>query len=73
LIDLTAVADADLVPYLEAVGAGAAAPYLRARSQRVLAARDTGRLPEGARVLPLEYGVRSEHQVGFVLVAAWAF
>jgi hypothetical protein len=73
MIDLTAVRDADLVSYLESVGAGAAAPLLRARSQRVLAVRDAGRLPPGARVLPAEYGIRSEHQLGFVLAGAWAF
>jgi hypothetical protein len=71
LIDLTAVPDAELVPYLESVGAGAAAPLLRSRSQRILAARNAGSLPEDARVLPAEYGIRSEHQVGFVLLAAW--
>ena len=73
LIDLTAVPDTDLVPYLESVGAGAAAALLQSRSQRVLAVRDAGRLPAGARVLPTEYGIRSEHQLGFVLLAAWVF
>jgi hypothetical protein len=73
LIDLTAVADADLVSYLESVGAGASAPLVRSHSQRILAARNTGVLPAGARVLPTEYGIRSEHQLGFVLVAVWVF
>jgi hypothetical protein len=73
LIDLTAVSDADLVPYLESVGVGAAAPLLRSRSQRILAVGSAGRLPAGARVLPAEYGIRSEHQLGFVLLVAWVF
>ena len=73
MIDLTAVPDADLVSYLESVGAGASAPLLRSRSQRILAVRNAGQLPPDARVLPAEYGIRSEHQLGFVLVAAWVF
>lgn len=73
LIDLTTVADADLVSYLNTIGAGAAAPLLRSRTQRVLAVRNPGRLPAGARVLPDEYGIRSEHQLGFVLMAGWVF
>jgi hypothetical protein len=73
LIDLTAVPDAELVSYLESVGAGAAAPLLRSRTQRVLAVRDVGRLPADARALPMEYAVRSEHQVGVVMALAWVF
>lgn len=74
LIDLTAVSEADLVSYLESVGAGAGAGHVRPRSQRVLALRGSGgRLPAGARILPAEYGIRSEHQLGFVLMAAWVF
>jgi hypothetical protein len=73
LIDLTAVSDTDLVPYLESVGAAAAVPLLQSRSQRVLAVREVGVLPAGARGLPGEYGVRSEHQVGFVVALAWVF
>jgi hypothetical protein len=73
LIDLTAVPDATLVSYLESVGVGAASPLLRSRSQRILAVRNAGPLPAGARVLPAEYGIRSEHQVGVVMLVAWVF
>lgn len=73
LIDLTSVPEAELVSYLESVGAGAAAPLLRSRSQRILAARNAGPLPAQARVLPSEYGIRSEHQVGVLLMVAWVF
>jgi hypothetical protein len=73
MIDLTSVPDAELVSYLETVGAGAAAPLLRSRTQRILAVRNAGPLPAGARVLPVEYGIRSEHQVGVVMTLAWVF
>ena len=73
MIDLTSVPDAELVSYLESVGAGASVPLLRSRSQRILAARNTGPLPAGARVLPDEYGIRSEHQVGVVMTLMWVF
>lgn len=73
LIDLTAVPEADLVSYLDSVGAGAAVPLLRSRSQRILAARNAGRVPADARVLPAEYAIRSEHQVGVVMLLAWVF
>ena len=74
LLDLTDVADADLGAFLEAVGATAAAPFLRTRAQRLLAlGASPPALPAGARVVPKDYGIRSEHQLGFVLVAAWEF
>jgi hypothetical protein len=74
LVDATGVDDAVLGEWLAAAGAGAAAPHLRAGSQRLLAGAPAGvALPEGGRVLPSEYTVRSEHQLGFVVVWAWAF
>jgi hypothetical protein len=74
LVDLTDVSDADLGSFLEAVGASAATPFLRTRAQRLLALGGPApALPAGARVVPAEYGIRSEHQIGFVLVAAWEF
>jgi hypothetical protein len=74
LVDLTDVADADLGPFLEAVGAGASAPFLRRRAQRLLALdAPATALPAGARRVPADYGIRSEHQLGFVFVAAWEF
>jgi hypothetical protein len=68
------VSDADLGPFLAAVGAGAAGPFVRDRTQRLLAlVGPAPALPAGARVVPAEYGIRSEHQIGYVLVAAWEF
>lgn len=73
-IDLTDVAAADLAGYLESVGAGNALAGLRDGSQRVLVpARLAAPLPEGARVIPATYRIRSEHQLGFVFVCGWAF
>jgi hypothetical protein len=74
LVDVTDVDEAVLAEWLLGAGAGAAAPHLRAGSQRLLAGAPTGLpLPEGARVVPAEYVVRSEHQLGLVIVCAWAF
>lgn len=74
LVDLTDVSDADLGRFLEGVGAAAAGPLLRDRTQRLLALPGPATaLPAGARVVPADYGIRSEHQIGYVLVAAWEF
>lgn len=74
LVDVTGVRDQDLADWLAAVGAGSAAPHLRAGSQRLVAGVATdGALPDGARLVPADYLVRSEHQLGFVVVWAWAF
>jgi hypothetical protein len=68
------VGDEVLADWLAAAGAGAATPHLRAGSQRLVAGAPAGvALPEGARVVPAEYAVRSEHQLGFVIVWAWEF
>jgi hypothetical protein len=74
LIDMTGVGDEALADWLAAVGAAPAAPHMRAGSQRLVAGASVDvPLPEGARVVPEEYVVRSEHQLGFVVVWAWAF
>jgi hypothetical protein len=74
LIDVTGLGDEALADWLTAVGAAPAAPYLRAGSQRLVAGAPADvALPDGARVVPTEYVVRSEHQLGFVVVWAWAF
>jgi hypothetical protein len=74
LVDLTDVADGDLGRFLDAVGASAAVPFLRTRTQRLLVLSGSAPvLPAGARVVPEDYGIRSEHQLGFVLLAAWEF
>ena len=60
--------------FLEAAGASAAASFLRTRAQRLLVlSRSAPALPAGARVVPQDYGIRSEHPPGFVLLAAWEF
>lgn len=74
LVDLTDVPDADLPAALQTLGVGAAAPHLRGRAQRLLVpASVPAALPAGARVVPADYGIRSEHQLGFVLVVGWEF
>jgi hypothetical protein len=74
LVDVSVVDGAVLADWLLAAGAGGAAPLLRAGTQRMLAGAPPGvPLPEGARVVPADYAVRSEHQVGFVMVWAWGF
>jgi hypothetical protein len=72
-IDVTDVADADLARFLGSLGAANALGALRGGSQRVVAERDSPALPQGARRLPESYRLRSEHQVGFVVVWGWAF
>jgi hypothetical protein len=74
LVDVTGVTDQALADWLRATGAGAAVPELREGSQRLLSGSPAGvPLPEGARTVPADYAVRSEHQLGFVIVWAWAF
>ena len=73
-MDVSGVGDEVLADWLAAAGAGAATPHLRAGSQRLVSGAPAGvALPEGARVVPADYAVRSEHQLGFVIVWAWAF
>jgi hypothetical protein len=74
LLDVTGVSDEALAGWLAAVGAGPAAPHLREGSQRLVAGAPADvALPDGAGVVPADYVVRSEHQLGFVVVWAWAF
>jgi hypothetical protein len=74
LIDVTDVSDADLASYLARRGAAAAVPLLRPGTHRVVAAPAGGPpLPPGARLLADEYTIRSEHNVGFVIVLGWTF
>jgi hypothetical protein len=72
-VDLTDVAPEAAAAYLDAVGAGGAAPALRAGVQTVLAMSPRGPLPPGARIIPDRYTIRSEHQVGYVLALGWSF
>jgi hypothetical protein len=73
LIDLTGVEASAQADYLRRMGVAGALPALRDRSQRLLAVRNPGALPAGARVVPATYAIRSEHQVGFVIAVAVAF
>lgn len=74
LVDVTDVTPADLQAYLVSVGAGGAFGRLRDHGQRVLApANGATALPAGARIIPPMFDIRSEHQVGFVVLFGWAF
>jgi hypothetical protein len=56
------------------MGLADGAPLLRPGSNRVLApTSDLPPLPYGARVIPGTYRIRSEHQVGFMLVCGLRF
>ena len=73
-VDLTDVSGPALESYLRAVGAAGAVPLLRDEGQRVLAPPPGAPAPPpGARVIPATYTVRSEHQVGFLLIVGWVF
>lgn len=74
LVDLTRVSTDDLSAYLRQVGFSAAEPHLRPRTHRLLVPPPGGAaLPPGARVIPEEYRIRSEHQLGFTLIWAVTF
>jgi hypothetical protein len=74
LADLSQVADADLVPYLSAIGASGAFPFLRHRGQSALELPGAGPpLPDGARILPADLTVRAHDQIGYMLVCGWTF
>jgi len=74
LADMTNVSAADLDGYLTAIGAAAAVPYLRSRSQIALQFPANGPpLPPGARVLGPDYAVRSHDRIASVFVWGWSF
>lgn len=74
MIDLTSVAKRDRNTYLYAIGAGTAVPYIRDRAQiAVVGPSDGPPLPEGARILPSAYTVRSHDRIASVLVCGWSF
>jgi hypothetical protein len=74
MTDLTSVAQGARDAYLTAIGAGAAVPYLRDRSQVAAFAPAGGPpLPKGARVLPPVYTVRSHDRIASMLVLEWSF
>jgi hypothetical protein len=74
LVDLTRVTTDDLSVYLQSVSFAGATPFLRSGSHRLLAPPADGPpLPPGARVIPAEYRIRSEHQLGFLLLWSVTF
>jgi hypothetical protein len=74
MVDLTRVRDEDLFAFLDGVDFGAAVPHLRQGSHRLLALPPGAPpLPAGARVIPEEYRIRSEHQLGFLVTIGLAF
>jgi hypothetical protein len=73
-VDVTRVSIEELTGYLHRMGLADGAPLLRPGSNRVLApTSDLPPLPYGARVIPGTYRIRSEHQVGFMLVCGLRF
>lgn len=74
LVDLTRVTVDALSEYLRQIGFSAAEEHLRPRTHRLLVAPPEGvTLPPGSRVIPDEYRIRSEHQLGFTLIWAVTF
>jgi hypothetical protein len=74
LVDLSHVSERDLTSYLDQVGLAGAGSSLRQGTHRLLVPPAAGPpLPPGARVIPPTYRIRSEHQVGFVLLWGWTF
>jgi len=74
MVDMSRVSQEDLVRYLGEAGLGDAVPRLRIGTHRLVVPAPGGPpLPEGARVIPPTYRIRSEHQVGFLLLWAMTF
>lgn len=74
LADVTRVSGTDLSTYLQQVGFADAARHLRLGTHRLLVPPPGGPpLPPGARVIPEEYRIRSEQQLGFLLLWAVSF
>jgi hypothetical protein len=74
LVDVTRVRADDLALYLDEIGLADAVSHLRLGSHRLLVPPADGPpLPPGSRVIPDQYRIRSEHQIGFLLVWSIAF
>jgi hypothetical protein len=74
LADVTNVSAADLRSYLDSIGASGAAGVLRSRTQIALAIPAGGPpLPDGARVIPPTFDVKSHDRVAYVFVWGWSF
>ena len=74
-VDLTAAAADATAAYLQAIGFGDAESLLRTGSHRLLLPPPgiEVALPAGARVIPSEYRISSEHQLGFLFVVSVSF
>jgi len=74
LVDVTRVSIDDLSAYLQQVGFDDARRFLRLGTHRLLVPPPGGPpLPPGSRVIPAEYRIRSEHQLGFTLLWGVSF
>jgi len=74
LVDVTRVSADDLSEYLREVGFAGAETHLRPRTHRLLVPPPIDLpLPPGSRVIPDEYRITSEHQLGFTLIWALSF
>jgi hypothetical protein len=74
LVDVTDVPAEALSAYLRDIGFADAETHLRPRTHRLLVPPSGGaELPPGSRVIPDEYRIRSEHQLGFTLLWAVTF
>jgi hypothetical protein len=74
LVDVTRVSGTDLSEYLQEIGFAEAAQFLRLGTHRLLVPPPGGpALPPGSRVIPPEYRIRSEHQLGFLLLGSITF
>lgn len=73
-VDITHVRIDELTGYLGQMGLDDAAPLLRPGTNRLLVpTAGAPPLPAGARVIPDSYRIRSEHQLGFVLLCGLRF
>lgn len=73
-VDVTHVKIEELTGYLGQMGLADAAPLLRPGTSRLLVPTPgLPPLPAGARVIPDSYRIRSEHQLGFVLLCGLRF
>jgi len=74
LVDVTDVTMDALAEYLRQVGLPAAEEHLRPRAHRLLVPPPVDMpFPDGSRVIPDEYRITSEHQLGFTLIWAVTF
>ena len=74
LVDVSQVSGPDLLQYLSRAGMSDAMSMLRLGTHRLLVPTPGGPpLPAGSRVIPPTYRIRSEHQVGFMLLWGMTF